>query len=90
MELSQNRCNASFKHADYEYGHDFDNTITKLVQMAPKNGTNDQKLILHRIVSKSVQCQFSNMLIMNMDIIFENFVTKLVQMAPKNGTNDQK
>ena len=60
----------------------FENTVTKLVQMAHKVA---QMTKIHT----SLNClkvgtePISNMLITNMDMIFENTVIKLVQIAHK-------
>ena len=44
VELSQNRYRAYFKHADYEYEHDFLKFCLQLGPNGTKSGTNDQKL----------------------------------------------
>ena len=58
LELSQNRYRAYFKHADYEYEHDFLKFCLYIGANGTKSGTNDQKLMFHRIVSKLVQSLF--------------------------------
>ena len=58
IELSQNRYRAYFKHADYEYEHDFLKFCLKIGPNGTKSGTNDKKLMFDRIVSKSVQSLF--------------------------------
>ena len=62
---------------------DFENIVTKVVQMAQKWAQMTQLLKLHRIISKLVQNLFSSVLIMTMDEGFKSNVTKLVQMAQK-------
>ena len=45
---------AYFKHADYEYEHGFLEFCLQIGPNGTKSGTNDQKLMLHRIASKLV------------------------------------
>ena len=58
LELSRNQYRAYFKHADYEYEHDFLKFCLHIGPNGTKNGTNDKKFMLHRIVSKLVQSLF--------------------------------
>ena len=55
LEWSQNRYRAYFKHADYGYEHKFLKFCDQIGPNGTKSGTDDQKFMLHRIVSKLVQ-----------------------------------